>query len=114
MSAEWQQRLSTLASAAGMTPAGLEASIAGPHTPNGRAVAAVVFYRARDYWPDFFDITDESPLAIWANVFDRHPLITPAIAERAVDAVVCTTPIDLAPSVFIAAALRLLNEEGAA
>lgn len=78
-----------------------------PPTANGRAVAAVVFYRARDHWPDFYDISDETPMTIWAEMFDSFPFITPAIAERAVDAVAAAAG-NPQPGDFIQAANELI------
>jgi hypothetical protein len=52
---------------------------------NGRALATLLFYRARQYWPDYFSPADLPAVAAWAGILDWYPLITPDIIEAAVD-----------------------------
>jgi hypothetical protein len=84
-----QQNLNILAAAAGLSLAEFERHLVEmtPHTRNGRAVAAAIFCRAQDYWPNFFDLDDRSALATWAQMFDDYcPFLTPEVAVRVVDA----------------------------
>lgn len=116
MSENWRRRLRGLAELTGLTDL-TEAELIEfgrtvakeanpvPPTANGRAVAAVVFYRTRDYWPEFDDITDEAPLMSWAEIFDSYPLITPDIAEKAVDHVAALGIQHPLPGHFINAAV---------
>lgn len=55
-------------------------------TPNGRALAALLFDRARNYWPDYFSPADTPALVAWGDMFDRFcPFATPEVVEMAVD-----------------------------
>jgi len=78
-------------------------------TANGRAVAAVLFDRARRYWPDFYSPADLPAVAAWADLIDRClPLVTPEVIEQAVDDVhaVCAYPC---PAHFLRAAQQLME-----
>jgi hypothetical protein len=52
---------------------------------SGRATAAAVSYRAREYWPEFFCVADRPALAACARLFDHYPWLHPALAERAIE-----------------------------
>lgn len=58
-------------------------------TANGCAIAAVIFDRARRlYWPEYFSPADTPAVHAWGELIDRRiPLVTPDVAEQAVDAV---------------------------
>lgn len=83
-----------------------ENSIGG--TPNGRAVAALLFYRALNYWPDYFTPADGPPVAAWADMLDMYPFITPDVIEAAVDAVHAKGIREPQPKDFIDAANEVL------
>lgn len=112
MSAHYQRILEVMADVSGVSVREFEQRQIdlSPHTPNGRAVAAIIFYRAGDYWPGFFDLADQSALAAWAQMFDEYqPFVTPAIAERAVDAVAASVA-EPAICDFLQAAAKILQE----
>ena len=52
----------------------------------GRAAAAIASYRAREHRPDFLSVANRPALAACALLFDEYPWLTPALAERAVEA----------------------------
>lgn len=112
MSDRFKQTLAVLAGAAGMSVDEFERRQIALHscTENGRAVASVVFYRAGEYWPDFFDLSDQVPLAAWASMFDQfQPFVTPDIAEQAVDAVHASGVAEPHVGVFLRAAADILR-----
>jgi hypothetical protein len=74
----------------------------------GRATAGTASYLARRYWPDFFAVADRPSLAACAQLFDEYPWLTPALAERAVEALRGRTVIS--PHDIIEAA-QLLDED---
>ncbi|BBY78930.1 hypothetical protein H7I53_18040 [Mycolicibacterium pulveris] len=116
MSDLYKRTVALCADLAGQSVAEFERRISGqhPHTQNGRAVAAVIFYRAGDYWSDFFDMSDPTALAIWASMFDQYqPFVTPEVAEKAVDAVHAAGVEHPAISHFLQAAERITQEGGA-
>ena len=79
-------------------------------SPNGRAVAALLFDRARRYWPDFFSPADAPAVAVWGDIIDRwHPLITPEVIEQAVDDVWLTGVEHPVPGHFTQAAERIMR-----
>lgn len=89
MSEWWRKQAEVFAELQGVTPEEnvrrhLETS---PCTRNGWAIASLIFARAGEYWDGFFDLEDVVPLAIWAEMFDDLPFMTPDIAEQCVDAV---------------------------
>lgn len=79
-------------------------------TPNGRAVAAVLFDRAGRYWPNFLTPADQPALAVWADLIDRwHPFITPEVIEQAVDAVAAQGVQHPVPGHFTQAAEQIMG-----
>ncbi|GJJ22308.1 hypothetical protein [Mycolicibacterium mageritense] len=79
-------------------------------TANGRAIAAILFDRARLYWPDFFSPADGPALAVWGDIIDRwHPFTTPAVIEQAVDAVYAAGVVHPVPGHFTQAAERIMR-----
>ncbi|MCV7424367.1 hypothetical protein H7K45_27860 [Mycobacterium yunnanensis] len=61
-------------------------------TPNGRALAAILFDRACTYWPDYFRPTDSPAVAVWGELIDNNlPFATPEVIEQAVDHVAETS-----------------------
>lgn len=80
-------------------------------TPNSRAVVAVLFDRARRYWPGFFSPADQPALAVWGDIIDRwHPFITPDVIEEAVDAVHAAGVVHPVPGHFTHAAEKIMME----
>lgn len=80
-------------------------------SPNGRAVAAILFDRALRYWPDFFSPADQPALAAWADLIDRcHPFITPDVIEQAVDTVAAQGVPHPVPGHFTQAAEKIMQE----
>jgi hypothetical protein len=61
------------------------AELSSGGSPAGRAAAARVSYRAREFWPDFFSVANRPALAACAQLFDEYRWLTPELAERAVD-----------------------------
>jgi hypothetical protein len=51
----------------------------------GRIAAGIASYRAREYWPDFFAISDRPALAACASLFDEYPWLTVDLVERAIE-----------------------------
>lgn len=76
-------------------------------TPNGRALASVLFYRALNYWPDYFRPTDAPAVAVWAELLDRYPLFTPDVIEAAVDAIHAAGEEHPVPAVVIRVARQM-------
>jgi hypothetical protein len=74
----------------------------------GRLTAGIASYCARRHWPDFFPVADRPALAACALVFDDYPWLTPALAERAVDALRGRATISPHDIVEVA---QLLDEE---
>lgn len=80
-------------------------------TENGRAVAAVLFDRARLYWPDFHSPADMPALVVWGDLIDRfHPFITPDVITKAVDVVAAQGVSNPVPGHFTQAAERIMQE----
>lgn len=78
-------------------------------TPNGRALAAVLFDRARLYWPDFYSPADGPAVAAWAEIIEpANPFITPSVIERAVDEVHASGIADPGPGHFLHVAELIL------
>ncbi len=61
------------------------AELSSGGSPRGRAVAATVSYRAREYSPDFFTVADRPALASCAQLFDQYPWLTVSLAVQAVE-----------------------------
>lgn len=115
MSDRYKETIAVFAAAAGVSVSQFERDFIEhhPHTPNGRAVAATIFYRAGDYWPDFFDLSDQAVLAVWADMFDTYqPFVTPDIAEQAVDEVHSSGIAEPNIGCFLRAAATILKESG--
>ena len=74
---------------------------------NGRALAAILFYRAREYWPDYFSPADLPAVATWASLLDNYPFFTPDVIEAAVDAVWAAKVHHPQPAVFIRVARQM-------
>ena len=112
MSASWRAQIDMLAAIAGSTPEEFERRIVGDcePTPNGRYNAIAIFRRAQLHWPDFFTPDDELPVAVWAELLDHWPQLTPHALVRAVDAVAHAGQRPL-PRIFVDAALALIDEE---
>jgi hypothetical protein len=84
-----------------------ELSIGG--TPAARAAAATASYQAREHWSDFFAVANRPALASCALLFDDHPWLTPALAERAIEMLRCRAAIS--PQDVVRAARLLAYEE---
>lgn len=81
-------------------------------TPNGRALAALLFDRARRYWPDYFSPADVPALAVWGDLIDeRIPFATPDVIEQAVDDVAALGVRPCGPAHFLHAAKRILEAQ---
>jgi hypothetical protein len=59
--------------------------LASGGSETGRVTAAIASYRAREYWPDFFAISDRPALAACALLFDDYPWLTVDLVERAIE-----------------------------
>lgn len=85
-----------------------------PPSINGRAMAALLFDRARIHWPDFFSPADIPAVTIWGSLLDDvAPLATPEIINRAVDQVAAAhqEPPN-GPYYFLRAIEREIQQEG--
>lgn len=79
-------------------------------TPNGRAIAALLFDRALTYWPDYFRPTDIPAVVVWGDMFDTYiPTVTPDVIEQAVDAVAASGVRPGGPAQFLRAAERIME-----
>lgn len=77
---------------------------------NGRALAAVLFDRARRYWPDYFSPADGPAVAVWGDLIDSTiPLATPTVIEQAADDVAALGLPPSGPFYFIRAAERIMG-----
>lgn len=86
--------------------------LGGIGSPNGRALAAVLFYRGCQYWPDFFRPTDTLAVNTWGSAIDRRiPFATPDVIERAVDRVAFTGAHPGGPASFLDAADQIMKED---
>lgn len=111
MSEWYRKQTEYLAMLQGITPEESEQRIMDsmPCSENGWAIASLIFARARGYWHDFFDLEDKGPLSLWGHMFDGLPLITPDIAEQAVDAVYASGDKQPHVGVFYQAAKKILE-----
>lgn len=111
MSEGHKRRREFFAELQGITPEQSERRLmqSMPCSENGWAIASLVFARARGYWYDFFDLDDVGPLCVWGHMFDGCPLITPDIAEQAVDAVYASGDKHPHAGVFYNAAKKIVE-----
>jgi hypothetical protein len=79
-------------------------------TDNGRSLAALLFYRAREYWPDYFCPADLPAVALWGSMLDQYPILTPDVIELAVDKVHEAGLVQPQPANFIWMARQLSGE----
>lgn len=87
-----------------------------PATVNARALAAILFDRARTHWPDYYSPADLPAVAVWGELLDRDvPTATPDVINRAVDRV-ATAHYEPphGPYYFLRAIKAELQREGAA
>jgi hypothetical protein len=61
------------------------AELSNGGSETGRVAAGIASYRAREYWPDFFAVSDRPALAACALLFDEYRWLTPDLVERAVE-----------------------------
>lgn len=61
------------------------ADLSSGGSEQGRVVAGIVSYLAREYCPEFFSIANRPALAACAQLFDEHPWLTPTLAVRSIE-----------------------------
>ena len=61
------------------------AELSNGGSETGRVAAGIASYQAREYWPDFFAVSDRPALAACALLFDEYRWLTPDLVERAVE-----------------------------